>query len=207
MILHALRIMKKALDDHLNSVATTDEDKVVIGNIAFDENSEYKPKDSETVLDRIVISLMKVEEEKTLKNTPAYQRNPTTNQVEYQNPPVHVNLYILISINSKFYENAMTYLSRVIRFFQRHNVFTHKNSLIEEQVDVHDRLDKYKLILDMYSPSFEEINHIWSVLGGKQLPFVMYRMRVMDLQYVHPSEIRGPITDINIDSKTAYSDS
>jgi hypothetical protein len=29
----------------------------------------------------------------------------------------------------------------------------------------------------------EEVNHLWGTLGGKQYPFVIYMMRMLDLKY------------------------
>ena len=75
----------------------------------------------------------------------------------------------------------------MVRFFQYKNVFTHDNvapdALGSGLVLDADRLEEFKLILDLYSPTLEEVNHLWGTLGGKQYPFVLYTMRMLDLKY------------------------
>ena len=52
--------------------------------------------------------------------------------------------------------------------------------------------------MELHSLTFEQINHLWGSLGGKQVPFVMYRARMLSLT---ADEVLGrgdPITDINL---------
>ncbi len=195
MILHALQVIRTELDQYLDSISNVNDDHVVIGNIAVAESSnDYTPP----IGDQIVLSLIRIEEEPTLKNQLKGHRNMATGRMEYQNPPVPVNLYLLFSINSNDYTNALIYLSRIMRFFQSKHVFTHQNSVPIDNIAVYDRLDAFRLILDLYSPSFEENNHIWSVLGSKQLPSVMYRMRLLELELGQVTSTGGLIEEINI---------
>ena len=39
-----------------------------------------------------------------------------------------------------------------------------------------------KLILDIHTLNFEQINDLWGSLGGKQVPFVVYRTRLLELR-------------------------
>jgi hypothetical protein len=36
--------------------------------------------------------------------------------------------------------------------------------------------------MDLFSLSLEEMNHLWGSLGGKQLPYAMYRGRLVTVQ-------------------------
>lgn len=47
-----------------------------------------------------------------------------------------------------------------------------------------ERLRQLNLSLDLHTLSFEEINDLWGSLGGKQVPFVMYRARVVEIKAV-----------------------
>jgi hypothetical protein len=92
-------------------------------------------------------------------------------------------------------------LSRVIRFFQFRNVFTQDNvapSSIDQGTPSNalDQLSSFKLIFDLYSPTMEEINHLWGTLGGKQYPFVLYTMRLLDLQFKAIQSENSVITEI-----------
>lgn len=198
MILEALKVIATELNNHLNSIESKSDDKVVIGNIAFESDSNYKPNANDTIDNKIVLSLIKVEEEKSLINGRTHTKNMVTLESEFHNRPVFVNLYIIFTVNSHLYENALSYLSRIIRFFQYKNVFTQSNSAIPTSSSPHDRLEKFKLILDLFSPGMEEVNHMWSILGGRHLPFVMYRMRLLELEYRNPEEFRKLIEEIKI---------
>ena len=43
-------------------------------------------------------------------------------------------------------------------------------------------LNDFHIILDMHSLTFEQANYLWSTLGGKQHPFVCYKVRLIRLQ-------------------------
>jgi hypothetical protein len=42
----------------------------------------------------------------------------------------------------------------------------------------------------------EEVNHMWGTLGGKQYPFVMYMMRMLDLKFRAVYNESGLITEV-----------
>ena len=129
-------------------------------------------------------------------------RNDTTLKVTYENPPVFVNFQILIAATHTNYINALSVLSRTIRFFQYKNVFTQDNvapdSLTALGAPIHqlDQLESFKLIFDLYSPTMEEVNHLWGTLGGKQYPFVLYMLRMLDLKFKAVQSESGLITEV-----------
>lgn len=201
MIIHALQILRKELDEFLNSFGADDSDQVQLGNIA--QLDLPQQGDANNLKDKVVISLVNVREEKTLKNGPFSRRNDTTLKAEYFNPPVFLNLYILISVSQSNYTNALIYLSRIVSFFQEKNVFTQENSvsnITDVEVPQTERMDEFKLILELYCPSFEEQNHIWGTLGGKQLPSVMYLARLVEVKRAVAPRIGGLIEEIQLNS-------
>jgi hypothetical protein len=127
-------------------------------------------------------------EEKSLKNLPHYTRNDVAHTVTYENPPVFVNFQILVTATHANYSDALLMLSRAIRFFQHRFVFT-PGTVAPESITTGqpknpmDQLTDFKLIFDLCSPSLEEVNHMWGTLGGKQYPFVLYMMRLLDLRF------------------------
>jgi hypothetical protein len=48
---------------------------------------------------------------------------------------------------------------------------------------VRDRLESFKLIFDLHSPTMEEVNHLWGTPGANQYPFVLYSLRMLDLKF------------------------
>jgi hypothetical protein len=59
-----------------------------------------------------------------------------------------------------------------------------------------DRLQGFKLIFDLYSASIEEVNNLWGTLGGRQYPFVLYTLRMLDLQFSAVQSESGLITEV-----------
>ena len=84
----------------------------------------------------------------------------------------------------------------VISFFQAKNVFTPDNS--PSMVDFDPRLKK--IIVDLYSYSFEQLYNFWSVVGTKYLPSVLYRIRMVTFQEDEFTGSDIPIEKIGIKS-------
>jgi len=149
----------------------------------------------------LVLTVVNVREEKALKNLPVAVRNDVTLRVTYENPPIYLNLTTLLTATHASYANALVVLSRAIRFFQSGNVFTQDSvapgSLTKNAPNNDmDKLAAFKLIFDLYSPSLEEVNHMWGTLGGKQFPFALFNVRLLDLKFraVHFEE--EPIREV-----------
>lgn len=184
MISHALSITANELNAHLVDYYAAESGQVKLGNL-----SEGVATGSGDGLSRdmLYLSVVNIQEEKTLKNLP--HRIPDTASLKaiYENPPIFINLHILVTATHTNYAVALSRLSRAIRFFQQNNVFTQDdvapNSISDPTVDELDRLESFKLIFDLYSPSMEEVNHLWGTLGGKQYPFVLYMLRMLDLKF------------------------
>ncbi|MFV0436038.1 MAG: DUF4255 domain-containing protein [Desulfopila sp.] len=188
MISHALTILKNELNAHLAGSYQATTPQVDLGNLA---EGFAQGTGGGLARDKLYLSVVNIKEEKTLKNVPNFSRNEATLKTVYQNPPVFLNFLLLMSAVHADYTNALLVLSRVIRYFQAKNVFTEGNvapaSLTTASpVNSLDTLTAFKLILDLYSPTMEEINHLWGTLGGKQYPFVLYMLRMLDLQFATP---------------------
>ena len=121
---------------------------------------------------------MNIQEERTLKNVPAYVRDDAALRVRYENPPTFLNLAVLVAATHTNYGDALLALSRALAFFQFRNVFTHDNVDPQSLTDGAplndlDRLVEFKLIFNLWSPTLEEVNDMWGMLGGKQFPFAL----------------------------------
>ncbi|MCI5146067.1 MAG: DUF4255 domain-containing protein [Candidatus Electrothrix sp. AR3] len=191
MISHALTIVINELNKHMSHNYTsevagiTPATPVDLGN--FSEGFSTDSSEGEISRNKMYLSVVNIKEEKTLKNLPHRIPDSTSLKVTYKNPPVFINLLILITATHKNYPRALSDLSRVIRFFQLKNVFTQDNvapeSISAPTIHELDQLESFKLIFDLYSPSMEEVNHLWGTLGGKQYPFVLYMLRMLDLKF------------------------
>lgn len=195
MIAHALTIVKNELDRHFSGYAGTPPNQVELGNLAEGLGNGAVPRD------KVILALVNIQEEKTLKNVPNHVRNDLTARVTYQNAPVFLNLVMLVTATHANYTAALNALSRAILFFQVRNVLTQDNvdpSSINggQIVNALDRLETFTLIFDLYSPTIEEINYLWGTLGGKQYPFAIYRLRMLEMKLEAIQSEGEPITEV-----------
>lgn len=201
MISHALTIVANELQRHFGEAygVPTTTSVVAPGNIA--EGVGTGNGSGGVARETLILSVVNLGEEKALKNLPNMVRNDTTLRVTYENPPIYLNLTTLLTATHAGYNNALLVLSRALRFFQSNSVFTHESvapaSLTQNApTNVLDRLSEFKLIFDLYSPSLEEVNHMWGTLGGKQYPFALFNVRLVDLKFRAVQAEAGLITEV-----------
>lgn len=167
MIDKALALLRDNLQNYIDlSIGGAD---VVIDNIGLLETAS-----SDSLTKRIVISLVNIEEESTLKNSATVKKG-MSNLAIYENAPVFLNLYVLVSCNysGTEYIHALERLSAVVRFFQSRNSFSHG------AISGSNDMPELKFTMELYTLTFEQINHLWGSLGGRQIPFVMYKLRLV----------------------------
>ena len=146
-----------------------------IGNIADLSSGNGNPTNEPPIL----ISLINIEENRISRDSKNYIQSGT--QIQLKNPPVHLNLTVLFTAltSSRGYEFALKNLQEVILFFQGKYVFDRINTpVMDAGIE--------KLILEMVSLNTEQLNHIWSILGGKYFPSVVYKMRMITIDSVSP---------------------
>ena len=173
MIETALILLRNEL---INFLAEKDSASVVIDNIGLLETPA-----GASLTENIVLTLVNVEEESTLKNQ-SFQKRPFIKSAIYQNPPIYLNLYLLFTCNysGDHYQLALRRLSYIIQFVQSRNSFSASNSVAAGTLDL-SRLGiaDLEFTLELYTLTFEQINHLWGSLGGRQVPFVMFKMRLV----------------------------
>ena len=175
MIYETLQILKEQIDAYFAEIGLTD--SIILDNIALWESGN---SEAEKLTDKVVLTLLNLEEEATLKNSPYYKLNSL--KTEYKNPPVHLNLFLLISANFQAYDRSLRSISRVIEFFQSKKVFSSTNTAYNRNNVSMDVLDHFKFNVDIYTPTFEELNNIWGTLGGRQMPSVIYKVQLIQIE-------------------------
>jgi hypothetical protein len=164
-------------DELISYLSTKDSATVIVDNIGLFESAG-----GTGLNDNIVISLVNIEEESTLKNQPFVIKRPLSAYAAYQNPPVNLNLYILITCNysGDNYKLALRRLSYVIQFLQGKNSFSAGSTTSPGTLDLTDSdIADLRFTMELYTLTFEQINHLWGSLGGRQVPFVMYKLRLI----------------------------
>jgi hypothetical protein len=116
--------------------------------------------------------LVNIEEDRISKSPENYVRQD--NNLIYKNPKIYLNLYALFAVNLSSYPESLKRLSFIIQFFQYQNVFTPLGSPgLPAGIE--------KLILDLNTLSFQDMNNLWGILGSKYLPSVMYKIRMISI--------------------------
>lgn len=197
MIYETLQILKEQLDNYLIDAGLG---KIVtLNNVAMLESGSDGASDLEG---KVIISLINIDEESSLKNVPAVKI--VNNKAEYSNPPVNINLFIMISAYCDSYENSLLSISKTIELFQGKRVFTPANTVYNRASASLDVLDSFKFVVELYTPGFEMWNHIWGTLGGRQLPAVIYKVQLIQIDADKKqasseliTQISGKLNDIN----------
>lgn len=149
-------------------------------NVAVDNIGLMETTRGDGLNNNVVITLVNIEEESTLKNNGNLKR-PFLNNAIYQNAPVFLNLYILFTCNyaGNDYRLALERLSFVIRFLQGKTSFSISSSAVTPGDFTDQDIVDLKFTMEMYTLTFEQINHLWGSLGGRQVPFAMYKLRLV----------------------------
>jgi hypothetical protein len=162
MIGHALEFIRKTLMKHLG----------ITGEVVVDSARKFAKDDNPGA----VISLINVQEETALRNTPHVERRG--GQSHYVEPPVYVNLYVLFAFDFPAYATSLAHLSDTLELFQSRRWFAAENVPADPPFPA--GLDK--LVVEVVNLGFEELNNLWGVLGGTYLPSVVCKFRLVKIQ-------------------------
>ncbi len=197
-------MLVRQLSEYIGQVSNNvDEPPVVLGNIGL---SDGLGGSEGYMQGRIVLSLVNVMEEATLKNSSPYRK--FDNHYEKENQPAFLNLFLLFTSNftgggnvpnDTDYANGLTRLSQIIEFFQSKSVFTVQNSPFPNTL-LNPDLQDVRVSLELVSMTFEQINHLWGSLGGKQVPFVLYKAGILPLKRDRITDRGAYIQEIKTDS-------
>ncbi len=175
MIFETLQILKEQLEAYFTEEGLGK--IIVLDNIAlWDAGGD----DAKKVEDKVVMTLLKIEEESTLKNIPNIRI--TEGKTEYRNPVVNLNLFLLISGNCDTYDKSLRSISKVIQFFQGKKIFNSTNTVYNRNNVSFDFFDYFRFVVELYTPGFQELNNVWGTLGGKQFPSVIYRIQLIEIE-------------------------
>ncbi len=179
MIDEALIFLKDHVNEHLRgSEGESSEDRVV-----FVDGEKLDPITFR--LNSVTLMLVGTEQERTLKSPQPYVRlgpDGTPRRVE---PDIRMMLYVLFVARFKSYEQALKNLSRVIQHFQAFPVFdAHNAPSLSPRVG--------RLVMEMVSLSFSELDQVWNALRTTYHPSVVYKVSML----VFRDESVRPVTEI-----------
>jgi len=164
--------------------------RLVLGNVSRLFDGEVA---AAGLTNKVILSLVNVEEDRVAKQQENFERMDVSTR--YKSPQLYLNLYILFSANRSGYTDSLQHLSYILQFFQFQNVFT---------PITHPKLNDYrieKLCVDLCTLNFEQVNHLWSTLGGKYIPSVLYKVRQITIDEDLTVSESGFIKEVQINDK------
>ncbi|TPN86219.1 DUF4255 domain-containing protein [Aquimarina algicola] len=177
MLDKALLFITNLLNRDLKMSFGLADDIVVLGSLINLDGSV-----TQNIENKVVLSVINLEHEKTVKHMGGYI---VDDQGKYGkvNPPVYLNIYMLVSANynSENYVEALKMLTHVIGLFQASMIFT---------PETHPDLDPsiQRLTFEIYNVPIQELSHLWSGIGAKYVPSILYKIRMISIQKGHIKE-------------------
>jgi hypothetical protein len=164
MIYQSLAHIAAELNQYLRRSSIAGEDIVVLAN-PVDADGRSDPLS----VNKVVLFLAGIARDTVLSRS-------GDSRVLARAAPTFLNLHVMVAANfpGRSYAESLKYIARVIAFFQMSPVFDRNNSpALDEGID--------KLILDMENLDRRELSNIWGMFGGKYLPSVLYRVRMVSI--------------------------
>ena len=178
MIYTALNYVVQELNRYLMRRFSTQDDKAILGSI-LDESGSV-PEGNQN---KIILSLVNLENETNRQ----YNRlqTPVGNSNIAQNLPFNFNMDVLVTSLFTNYSEALKFLSEAVYFFQAKQVFTHENSPgLDPKIE--------KLAFEIIIIEYREMHNLWTALGAKYMPSILFKIRMLsfqskEIQAIHPS--------------------
>ncbi|GBO55805.1 hypothetical protein APA_3955 [Pseudanabaena sp. lw0831] len=181
----ALKFLTSELNTYLSTQMTPPDDG------EFVKMSKLVGDDGKYILiNKIASSIINIEEDRIFKaQTPDHTYK--NGQHVVLEPELKLNIHVIFAANdsNEMYGEALKRISHVLMFFQSHPAFTSAEyPALDPSIE--------KLTMELQSLSYEQLNQVWAFIGAKQLPCVIYKVRMVSLQSMVPAVIQPPIMEI-----------
>jgi hypothetical protein len=195
MIDDVINFLRQQLDAYLSDGRASAEPLMVLSN-PWNNNDTNKGSSFFNAL-----SLINIEEEKVFRTQGMQTVHLDNGMYKQKVPDLKLNIYVLISAYNKNYEDGLRFISKVISYFQSNSVFDQNGGDAKIAVAMPTLVNK--IVMELYTLSFEQQNQIWASLSAGYLPSVVYKVRtiIIDPGVKKDSESYQSIKEINIATK------
>src|SRR5258708_20429482 len=164
MIEQDLDCLADELDSHLSSVLMTTEKTVALSGLVNPDRSLSPATENKTVI--TLINLQK--EPSSQINLGPRPASPPATTNWLQNAKIH----LLLSSNCTNYTEGLKILSIALSYLQDKSVFTATNTPgLPSGIE--------RITIEQENLSFQELSNIWTMLGAKYVPSVVYKVTVL----------------------------
>jgi hypothetical protein len=147
---------------------------------------------------KIIMTLVNLEEDRIADSQSYFQK--VNDKVQFINPPVNLNAFVLFSALGDNYLSDLRLLSYIVSFFQAYPVFDEESfPQLNNKVEPGKTWQKIgKLIVSLHTLTMEQQNNMWASVGAKYMPSVVYKIRTISFTDAEPDMEAPPITQIRI---------
>jgi len=185
MIQPALHFIASALNQFIRNKFGLEDAAVALNHII--EPDETVPLENKN---KVVITLINIEYQ-TLKPFYVTTKRIDDSQYESVSPTQRFNLDILISSNFDDYSESLKFLGAAMLFFQINPSFD-----AEQYPGIPQGIDK--LQLDIEQINYSEMHNLWSAMGAKYKPSIVYKTRMVSIQGDEVEQFDAAVTQTNI---------
>jgi hypothetical protein len=182
MIDTVLQFTANSLDQFVRNQFGLNESKVLINNLIEADGSVPKPNQN-----KLVISMINIAQE---TNRQFYVRNQRLADGSFSNVrrPERYNIDLLVSSSFDDYTETLKFLNSGIQFFQINPVVNSSSySNLPEGID--------RLEFEVEKISYFEMHNLWSAMGAKYVPSVIYKMRLITIESENTQGFVAPVTN------------
>ncbi|HET7867064.1 MAG TPA: DUF4255 domain-containing protein [Burkholderiaceae bacterium] len=182
MIDVAISHIAAQLNQSLRRNLQVGEDLVVVSNIVEQDGTL-----AQHVANKLVVSLVNIERD-TLPHRGSAHSGTGLGRLGQNPEPLYLNLLLMFAANfaGGNYVEALKFISATVAFFQGRPVLDHASS---PELDA--RIER--LVLEIENLALSDLSNLWSILSGKYVPSVLYRVRMVA---VDSSQISGQVSRV-----------
>jgi len=169
MIQQALKFTQNCLNRQLMAQYGLTENAVVLNNVI--NTSGSVPAKNQN---KMVLSLINLEHETNRQFNGRYTSN-ANGQYTNITPFVRFNMDVMMVSNFDDYDETLKFLDATVAFFQSNTSLSAQNSS-----DIPAGLEK--LEFDVEKISYYDMHSLWSAMGAKYQPSIVYKVRLVTLQ-------------------------
>lgn len=185
VIYEGVKAIVNSLNDAFKSSTRWAAEKAVLSHLVEPDGSAPL-----AIENKLVLTVIGLDNEPSLKNYRERSRD-VNGKVGIAYPGYHFSINVLMASACVNYEEGLKLLSDAVSFVQAKPLISHQNTPgLPASVD--------KLTMETKQVSVEHLSHIWGALGGKLLPSVLYRVRMITIAAqpaVHVPQIAGSDLD------------
>jgi Pvc16 N-terminal domain len=185
MIYEALNSITEEINEYFKSKLKIPEEKIVLSGLVTQDGKVAIQGEN-----KIIVTLVNLE-----KETARGSNLKTGESFNNSAPSLNINIYILFSayFSERNYHESLRFISFIISYFQYKSVFNKSNTPnLDERIE--------KLIFEITDLNPDALSNMWSTLGAKYMPSVLYKVRMLSFDESVIREFRPLISKLTKDS-------